>query len=198
MRKYFITGSLIVLPVLITTILFLWLFRLLDGLLGRYINHYLLSHYNYAIPGLGIILALIIVLLVGFLGRLLISKKIISILEGWFVKFPIIKQIYPAAKQIIYFLFTEAKTSFRKTVLVEYPRKGIYSLGFLTNEDCACFNEKTNKELFGVFLPSTPSPLTGFLVFVPKEDMIVVDILVEDALKLIISGGVVGPASKVS
>lgn len=193
-RKYFVTGSLIVLPILISIILFLWLFRFLDGILGRYINIYLKSHYGYTIPGLGIIFAIILILFTGFLTTHLINKRILSLFERWFIKFPVIKQVYPAVKQIIYFLFSDVKVTFRKTILVEYPRKGIYSLGFITNEGFKHFNEKTNKELINVFIPGTPGPLTGFLVLVPKEDIIIVDISIEDALKFIISGGVVNPS----
>ncbi|MDD5005107.1 MAG: DUF502 domain-containing protein [Candidatus Omnitrophica bacterium] len=196
MRKYFITGSLIVLPALITIFLFLWLFRFLDGILGRYINYYLMSQYGYTIPGLGIIFAIIFILFVGFVATHLINRSVLLILEGWFVRFPLIKQIYPAVKQMVYFLFANTKTSFKRTVLVEFPRKGIYSLGFMTNDGCKYFNEKTDKELVTVLIPTTPSPLTGYLIFVPKEDIVFVDISVEDALKIIISGGVVNPLSK--
>lgn len=193
-RKYFITGSLIVLPILISIILFLWLFRFLDGILGRYINIYLRSHYGYTIPGLGIIFTIILILFTGFVVTHLINRKILSLFEKWFIKFPVIKQIYPATKQIVNFLFSDVKVTFRKTVLIEYPRKEMYTLGFITNEGFKHFNEKTNKELVNVFIPTTPGPLTGFLVLLPKEDVIIVDISIEDALKFVISGGVVNPA----
>lgn len=192
-RKYFIAGSLIVLPVIITVLLFLWLFRFLDGILGNYVNSYLMNNYGYTIPGLGIIFAIILIFFVGFLATHLISRSILSFFENWFTKFPVIRQIYPAAKQIIYFLFTDRKLSFRKAVLIEYPRKGIYTLGFLTNEGFKYFNEKTKKELVNIFMPSTPGPFTGYLIMVPKGDIVVVDISVEDALKMLISGGVVNP-----
>ena len=195
-RKYFIAGSLIVLPVIITVLLFLWLFRFLDGILGNYVNSYLMNNYGYTIPGLGIIFAIILIFFVGFLATHLISRSILSFFENWFTKFPVIRQIYPAAKQIIYFLFTDRKLSFRKAVLIEYPRKGIYTLGFLTNEGFKYFNEKTKKELVNIFMPSTPGPFTGYLIMVPKGDIVVVDISVEDALKMLISGGVVNPAIK--
>lgn len=192
-RRYFLTGSLIVLPVVITIFLFLWLFRFLDGILGRYINIFLMNNFGYTIPGLGIIFAIILIFSVGFLATHLISKSVLSFFEKWFFKFPIIKQIYPAAKQIVFFLFTDRKISFRKTVLIEYPRKGIYTLGFMTNEGFKYFNEKINRELVNIFIPSTPGPFTGYFIMVPKEDVIVVDISVEDALKLLISGGVLNP-----
>jgi len=194
-RKYFITGSLIVLPIIITIFLFLWLFRFLDGILGRYINSFLMSNYGYMIPGLGIIFAIVLIFFVGFLATHLISKSVLSFFERWFLRFPVIKQIYPAAKQIVSFLFTDTKVSFKKAVLIEYPRKGVYTLGFVTNKGFKYFNEKTGRQLVNIFLPSTPGPVTGFFVMVPKEDVIVVDICVEDALKMFISGGVLNPPS---
>jgi uncharacterized membrane protein len=194
MRKYFITGALIVLPVIITILVFLWLFRLLDGIFGKLINKYLMANFGFAIPGLGIIFGVILIFLVGILAKHLIDRRILSFFESWFIRFPIIKQIYPAVKQIINFLFTDTNISFKKTVLIEYPRKGIYALGFITNEGFKDFNQKTNKELVNVLIPSIPNPLTGYLALVPKEEIIFVDISVEDALKMIISGGVVNPS----
>lgn len=195
-RRYFITGSLIVLPLFITVFLFLWSFRLLDGILGRYINRYLMGHYGYAIPGLGIIFTFIIILFTGFFATHLINRSILLFFEKWLIRFPLIKQIYPAVKQIIYFLFADHRTAFRKTVLIEFPRKGIYAIGFITNTSFKLFNDKTDKELVNVFIPIAPSPLSGHLVFVPKEEVIVLDIPIEDALKMIISGGVINPSLK--
>lgn len=196
LRKYFVTGSLIVMPILITIFLFLWFFRLIDGIFGRYINGFLISHYGYAIPGLGIIFTIVLIFFVGFLARHFIDRSVFLFFERWFLKFPLVKQVYPSAKQIINFLFTEEKISFRKTVLVEFPSKGIYTLGFVTNDGFKGFNEKTGKELVNVLVPTTPSPVTGFLILVPKENIIVVDISIEDAIKFIISGGVVNPVAK--
>lgn len=195
-RKYFITGSLAILPVFITSLVFLWLFRLLDGILGRYINGYLMRNYGYSIPGLGIIFTFIFVIFTGFLVTHLINKSMLSFLENWLIKFPLVKKIYPAAKQMVYFLFSNPKVAFSKAVLIEFPRKGIYTLGFITNESSKLFNEKAGRELVNVFLPTAPSPLSGYLMFVPKEEVIPIDIPIEDALKLIISGGVINPLSK--
>jgi len=193
LRKNFIAGTLIVLPVIITIYLFLALFNFLDGILGRFINTLLMREFGYIIPGLGIIFGLIVIFLVGFIATHLISRRTLAFFENCFVKFPIIKQIYPAAKQIISFLFTDTRSTFKKAVLIEYPRKGIFTLAFLTNEGAKYFCEKTRHELVNVFIPSTPGPLTGFMVMVPKRDVVMVDITVEDALKMLISGGVVNP-----
>jgi len=195
-RKYFITGTLIVVPIIITVYLLIGMFRFLDGILGRLINKLLLHYFDYSIPGLGIIFGILLIFFTGFFATHLISKKALSFWENWFTKFPIIRHIYPASKQVINFLFKDAKLAFEKTVLVEYPRKGIYSLGFITNEGAEVFCQKTNKNLVNVFIPSTPSPLTGFFCLIPKEEIIFIDINVEDALKMIVSGGVVNPHSQ--
>lgn len=192
-RRYVLTGVIVVLPVIVTLFLFLWLFQFLDGILGRFINTYLLAHYGYSIPGLGIIFALLLVFLAGFFVTHLVNAKVLQFFENWFIKFPIIRQIYPAAKKIVSFLFADTSARFKKTILIEYPKKGLYTLCFVTNEGLDYFNKKTRRELVSVFIPSTPSPLTGFLVMVPKDDVIVVDVSVEDALKMLISGGVVLP-----
>lgn len=197
-RQYLIAGSLIVLPVIISISLFLWLFSFLDGIFGKYINTYLMNHYGYTIPGLGLIFAIFLIVSIGFLATHLISKGIISFFEKFFFKFPIIKNIYPAIKQMVTFLFSDKRLSFRKVVLIEYPRKGLFALGFLTNESFELFKEKTRKDLVNIFIPSTPGPLTGYLVMVPKNEAIFVDITVEEALKVIISGGVINPTEKIT
>lgn len=195
-RKYLIAGSLIVLPVLITIFLFMWAFNLLDGVFGNYIDNFLISHYGHTFPGSGIVFAIIVIFCVGFLASHLISKSILSFFENFFFKFPVVKQVYPSVKQIITFIFSEKKLAFRKVVLIEYPRKGIYSLGFLTNESAKLFRDKTRKQnLVNVLIPTTPGPLTGYLVMVPQDEVINVDITVEEALKMLISGGVVNPSA---
>lgn len=197
LRRYFISGSLIVLPVIITFFLFLWAFKLLDGALGKYADDFLIRYYGHTFPGSGIVLAIILILLVGFLASHIISKKILSFFENFFFKFPIIKQVYPSVKQMVSFIFSEKRISFKKVVLLEYPRKGVYSLCFITNESAELFREKSRRsDLVNVFVPTTPNPLTGYLVMAPQEDIIPIDISVEEAVKMLISGGVVNPSSR--
>jgi len=191
MRKYFLSGTLIVVPVVITIYLLVGMFKFFDGILGRLINKFILRYFGYSIPGLGIFFGVVLIFFTGLLATHFISKRSLSFWENWFTKFPIIRHIYPASKQVINFFLRDTPQSFRKTVLVEYPRKGIYSIAFLTNTSADVFCQATNKQLVNVFIPSTPSPLTGFFCLVPREDVIFVDIPVEQVLKLIISGGVV-------
>src|SRR5206468_2502553 len=112
-------------------------------------------------------------------------------LERFLLNIPFFKQVYPALKEISFFIFKRDKVNFKQVVLVEYPRKGLYSVGFITNETSKRISAAVDKELKNVFIPHSPSPLSGFIVLVPKEDIIFVNLSVEEAFKFVISGGVV-------
>lgn len=192
-RHYFATGLLITLPVFFTLYLIFIIVRFIDGIWGKVINFYLKKHFGFGIPGLGLLLAVLTVLGIGFITTNFLGKKVFRALEGWFLKFPFIRQIYPAAKQIVDSFVSKESPAFKKVVLVEYPSKGLWSIGFLTNESFAEANEKAGIELLHVLVATTPSPLTGFLVLVPKNNVIVLDISIEEGIKLIVSGGIVRP-----
>ena len=193
-RYYFMTGFLITLPVFITLYFLFTVFRFIDGIFGKVINFYIKQHLGFAIPGVGIIIGLLIVFAVGFTAANFFGKRIIRALESWFLKFPFIRQIYPAAKQIVNSFISKDSQAFKKVVLVQYPSKGIWAVGFLTNESFKEANEKTGQDLLHIFIATTPSPLTGFLILAPREDVTELDISIEDGVKLIISGGIVKPA----
>ncbi|MFH0826385.1 MAG: DUF502 domain-containing protein [Candidatus Omnitrophota bacterium] len=193
MKRYFITGLIVVVPVLITVYVLFVAFRFLDGILGRYLNVYFKEELGFYLPGIGLILLFVIVVMVGFLASRFLSKRILRGVERWFAGLPFIDRIYPLAKHIVLFILAEKEFVFKKVVLVEYPSKGLWSLGFLTNEEFSKINEACARSLVSVFIPSTPGPLTGYAVFVPREDLKFLDLTVSDALKIIISGGVVKP-----
>lgn len=193
LKKYFITGLVGIIPIFLTVYVLIVAFRFIDGILGRFLNIYLKQILGFYVPGLGILIFLIIITLVGFLATHFIGKRIFPRIERRFSGLPLIKNIYPAFKQIVLFILAQREFGFKKVVLVEYPSKGIWSLGFLTNEKFERANRITGKEMAGVFIPSTPGPLTGYLIFVPKEELKFPDISITDALKLIISGGVFNP-----
>ncbi len=194
-RKYFITGLLIVLPVLITTYLFISLFAFFDNILGRYINRLTVFYLGYKVHGLGLLVFIVLIFFTGFFATNFIGRRLLLYVESLWSKFPVIGKIYPAAKQIIKFLFTQKiQGQIEKVCLLEYPRKGIYSIGFVTNQaDKAIEGKVGGKELLNILIPSVPSPLTGFLIIVPKEDVIFLDMTIEDAVKIIVSGGVFNP-----
>ena len=192
-RHYFATGLLITLPVFLTLYLLYTIFRFIDGIWGKVINFYLKKYFGFAIPGLGIILGLVTVLAIGFIATNFFGKKIFKSLEGWFLKFPFIRRIYPAAKQIVDSFLSKESPAFKKVVLVEYPSKGIWAIGFLTNDSFKEAQDAVGGELLHVFIATTPSPLTGFLALFPKKDVKILDISVEEGVKLIVSGGIVRP-----
>lgn len=192
-RHYLGTGILITLPVFITLYFLFIIFRFIDGIFGKIINMYLQKHLGFAIPGIGFVIGVLIVFIVGFTAANFFGKKIIYALEAWFLKFPFIRQIYPAAKQIVDSFISKDSPAFKKVVLVQYPSKGLWAIGFVTNESFKEANEKSGEDLLHVFIATTPSPLTGYLSLIPRGDVKDLNISIEEGIKLIISGGIVKP-----
>ncbi len=191
-RRIFVTGLAAIIPIVITVYVISGLFRFADGILGKYINEYIFSTYGYRLPGLGIIISLLIIFLLG--GVVLISRmRFIRFIENAFFRLPLVKNVYFPVKKIVDFLFLKESARLQKVVLVEYPRKGIYSIGFVTNESSDRFRNKIGKKLYNVFIGSSPSPVTGFTIIVPEDELIFLDISVEEALKIIVSGGMINP-----
>ncbi|MDD4954186.1 MAG: DUF502 domain-containing protein [Candidatus Omnitrophica bacterium] len=194
LRRYFFTGLFISLPVFLTLYIFYVIFKLIDGLFGIVINAYLRTKFGFSIPGVGFILGILLILLIGFISSHLLSKNVLPAIERWFSKFPGIRQIYPPIKQIIGFIFSKDKAAFKKVVLVEYPSKGIWSVGFITNDSFKEAQEKIGQELVHVLIGSTPSPWSGFFILVPKKDVKFLQISAEEGIKLIVSGGILLPS----
>ena len=146
---------------------------------------------GYSIPGLGIVLSLQLLWLFGALARLYAGRKIIESYEALLNKVPVISSIYMGLKQLFATVFSQKKENFSKAVVLEYPRKGLYCLAFVTNEESAI---KDHPELVSVFLPTTPNPTSGFFLMVPREDLRFLELSIEDAFKMIMSAGLVLPA----
>lgn len=192
-KRYIVTGFVIVIPIFLTLYILVASFQFIDGIMGKFLNVYLKKTLGFYIPGLGIILFLSLIIFIGFLTTRFIGHKISHRLEKWFSGLPLIDKIYPTMKQIVLFILAQEEFGFKKVVLVEYPSKGIWSLGFLTNEKFKKIEDIPDKEMVSVFVPSSPSPLTGYLIFISKGDLKSIDISVTEALKIIISGGVFKP-----
>lgn len=192
MKKIFLTGLAAVIPIVVTVYLLIIIFSFVDGILGTAINRILQIYLGYKIPGIGIILFVLIVFLTGIFIHL--SKmRLMRFFEGMFTRFPLVNKIYFPTKKMISFLFNPPHQAFQKAVLVEYPRKGIYSLGFITNTTLTSYAQKTGKKLFNVFIPSTPSPFSGYVILVEESELIILDTKVEEAVKLVVSGGLLNP-----
>lgn len=194
-KKYFITGLLIFLPVTLTIYILVAIFRFFDNILGRFINIYLIRTGGFYVPGLGIILFILLVFFTGFFTTHFFGKRIFPALERFFLfKPPVVRQVYPAIKKIVNLIFSREKNSFKRAVLVEYPRKGIFSIGFVANNGMGEAKNKTrNDDLVNIFIPNSPSPVSGFFIMVPEKDLVYLDISVEKAFEMIVSGGVLNP-----
>ena len=190
-RRYFISGLIVFLPLALTAKLLVLTFNIADGFLGKYLGPYFLQEFGFYVRGISILLCLLLVLFIGFLATNFVGEKFFPLMEKILLRLPFFKQVYPAFKEISLFLFSRDKLAFKQVVLVEYPRLGLYSVGFLTNTTHKKVSEKISEDMCYVFIPHTPSPLTGFLTIAPRKDLIFPEITVEDAIKVIISCGVI-------
>jgi len=193
-RKYFVAGLLTILPLALSVYILVVLFKLVDGILGRYVNVYLKGILGFYIPGLGLILFLAIIFLSGILSIHFFGASLHLFLGRALARFPLLKYIYPSVKKVFEFVFSDNKLGFKKAVLVEYPSKGIWSLGFIANDGFAEAEEKTGKKFFNIYVPSVPNPTTGFFFFVPKDEVILLDISIREAMRLVMSGGLLNPS----
>lgn len=196
-KSYFITGLLVLTP-LVLTIFIIWrLFLAIDGLLRGVIKHVLLDRFGVpnTIYGLGFISVILLILFTGMIARNYFGKKVIKLGEDVMTRLPLINRIYLAIQQIGNAFFAEKREVFKKAVLIEYPRKGIYSIGFFTQDTRGEVQERLDQDVVCIFLPTTPNPTSGFLLFVPKTNVTELDMTIEEALKLVISGGAIVPRS---
>ena len=189
-RNYFITGVVVLIPIGITIYLTLFLISISSKILPKEINpnHYL----PYNIPGLEIIISLFLITLIGWLSLSFIGKRLLILFNKILKKIPILRTIYSAIGQMTE-AFTKNEGNQKNVVLVEYPRKGTWAVGFATRENSGEITRRTNKKLINVFIPTTPNPTSGFLLLFPKEDVIYLDLTFEEASKFIVSAGTSNP-----
>ena len=190
LRNYFITGIVILIPIGITFYLVKFFISISPKLIPNNINPN--NYLPYSIPGLEIVLAVIFITLIGGLSLSFIGKKILQIFNDLLKKIPILRTIYSAIGQMAETLAPKRKSK-KSVVLVEYPRKGSWAVGFATKDNKGEIAKRTNKSLVNVFIPTTPNPTSGFLLMYPKEDIIYLDMNFEEASKFIISAGTSNP-----
>jgi len=190
LKRYFFTGLIVVIPLFLTVWLIIFVFRFFDGILGGFINAILEKTLGYSVPGLGLVASLLVILFIGFISSRIIGKKMFVKIEKWFINLPFIKNIYPGFKEIVHIFLLEKEHKFKKVVLVEYPSKGLWALGFVTNEEVKKVTGSFEKEMVAVFVSTTPGPFSGYVIFVAKDELKYPDISVKDAIKVLISGGV--------
>ncbi len=194
LKRYFISGLIVFLPLALTVNLFVLAVDFADGLLGKYLEPYFFEQFGFYFRGLSILIGIYIIILFGFFVTNFLGQRVFQYFEKLLIKLPFFRQVYPAIKEIAVFLFSSDRfKSFKQVVLVEYPRKGIYTFGFLTNDSADKICELTKKDMCNVFMPSAPGPFTGYVIMVPKKEIIFTNISIEEAVKFIVSGGVVNP-----
>lgn len=189
LRRIFLTGLVILLPAIISIYILGFTFNWVDSLLGNLLRQYL----GIRIPGLGFLITVAAIFVAGLVANNVFGNRVLKVVENAFANIPLVKPIYTAIRQIIDAFSAQRKSVFESVAMIEYPRKGIYGVGFVTGSGLGEVQEKTSQDVVALFLPTTPNPTSGFLLLVPREELIPLEMSVEEALKLIISGGVIVP-----
>jgi len=189
-RNYFIAGVVVLIPIGITVYLTLFIIKISSKILPKEINpnHYL----PYDIPGLEILISVVLITLIGWLSLSFLGKRMLSLFNNLLERIPILRTIYSAVGQMTK-SFTTQSSNKKSVVLVEYPRKGSWAVGFATKDNKGEISKKTKQELINVFVPTTPNPTSGFLLMFPKNEVIHLDLSFEEASKFIVSAGTSNP-----
>ncbi len=199
LRNYFLAGILVTAPISITIYVTWGVLKFLDNKITPFIpaeynpNHYL----PVEIPGLGLTVAIIFFIVIGWLTRNFFGRLIVRMSEAIMERVPVINAVYGALKQIFETVMASQSDAFKEVVMFEYPRKGIWVMGFVTGQTKGEVQSLTNTETVNIFLPTTPNPTSGFLLFVPKKDVKYMDMTVEEGIKMIVSGGIITPLEKI-
>ena len=197
LRKYLITGLLVWLPIVVTVLLFRFLITLMDQtliLLPSPIRPE--SLIGFTLPGLGLILTVLVLLITGIFAANIVGRSMVNFGETIFKRIPVVRSVYTASKNFAEIVFSDTGQSFKKVLLIQYPRKGDYRLAIQTSTSLGEVQKKTGSDVVCTFVPTTPNPTSGFIIIVPKEDVIELDMEVDEAFKMIVSLGVVVPTWK--
>ena len=186
LRNYFITGAIVLIPIGITIYLTLFIIKISSSFLPKTINPN--SYLPFDVPGIEILITIILITLIGGLSLSFLGKKFLEFFNNILKKIPILRTIYSAVGQLTE-SFTQSTGNRKSVVVLEYPRKGIWVVGFATKENVGEISKKTNENLVNIFVPTTPNPTSGFLLMVPKKDLIYLDMSFEEASRFIVSAG---------
>lgn len=200
LRSSFLTGLVVIAPVGLTIWLVWTIIGWVDGVVLPFVPHSLLPKVFIGVnlPGVGLVVFLLFTVVVGWIAKGLIGRSLIRFAESLVDRMPVVRSIYSGVKQISETVFAQSERSFENACLIEYPRKGIWAIGFVSTVAKGEINSKAGRpdDLLTIFLPTTPNPTSGFLLYVPREDVRMLDMSVEDAAKLVISAGLVYPNPK--
>ena len=190
-RNYFLTGVVVLIPIGITVYFSIFVERAFSNLLPRYLNPNNLLPYD--IPGLEILITFFIITFIGMLSVTIVGKYFINLNEKLFNRIPVLKTIYNGLTQLTKSFASVDENNQKKMVLIEYPRRGIYSLGFATSINTGEVTSKVGEKMVNIFVPTTPNPTSGFLLVVPEKDVVYMDMSFEEASKFIMSAGSIKP-----
>jgi uncharacterized membrane protein len=188
-KRHFVSGMLVVVPLILTYLVLKFMFELVDGVLQPLI----IKIFGFYIPGLGLVTTILAIILAGVLTRNFVGARLYRAGDRILERMPIIRPIYSAAKQLLEAVAQPSRNSFKAVVLIEYPRPGVWAMAFLSNRMEVEVNGG-NRHLVSVFVPSTPTPISGMVVMLPEDDAVVLDMSVEDGVKFLVSGGVASPS----
>jgi uncharacterized membrane protein len=193
-KQIFLTGLAVTIPIGLTIYILIFLISLMDGMLNIIPSRLHPDQVlGFRIPGLGIIFTLILILAMGLTTRSILGRRLLLWGETLVYKIPLVRGIYQALKQIVFAMMSTKGESFKRVVLVEFPRKGLYTVAFVTGIASGEVQEKTKERCINIFIPTTPNPTSGFYMMVPEDQVVRLDMSVEEAFKLIMSGGIVAP-----
>tara|TARA_B100000686_G_C16800666_1_gene985761 strand:+ start:4737 stop:5432 length:696 start_codon:yes stop_codon:yes gene_type:complete len=198
LRNTFIAGLLVTIPIAFTLFILNFLFKKLDSALSPAFTNMLIFFgipisVDFRIPGVGVMMTVLIIFLMGLLATNIFGRELVKLGEMIVEKIPVVRSIYTGTKQVAQTILDAEIETFREVVMLEFPRKGLWALGFITCANKGEIQYKTGSEILNVFVPTTPNPTSGFLVFVPKNQVIELSMTIEEGLKFAISGGIIAP-----
>lgn len=195
LRAYFLAGVLVTAPIAITFYIVWLIVSFVDDRVGNLIpaRYNPESYLPFGIPGLGLVIAVAALILIGAMTAGYVGRIVVRLNDAILARMPVVRSIYGATKQIFETVLAHKSTAFRQVCLIEYPRRGIWTLGFITGTTVGEVQVRTSDEVVNVFLPTTPNPTSGFFVFVPRQDIVLLEMSIEDGIKMVISGGIVTP-----
>ncbi len=188
LRNILIAGLLVTLPLAVTAVVLLWLFRALDSLLRP-----VFALFELEIPGLGFLSGVVLILVAGVMASNVVGRRLVHAFDRLMLRIPFARTIYAATKQLSDTLLQSDRLALKTAVLIEWPSKGLYTVGFVTGETRGEIRDAVKERVVNVFVMTTPNPTTGFLCLVPESQVVPLDMAIEDALKLVVSGGLVTP-----
>lgn len=192
LRNHFAAGLLVLLPIYLSVLFIYTVATWIDRPVQKILLHFMPPEKNIFF-GAGLIITLLIILFAGVLTRFILGRKLIGLFERILERVPVLSRVYIAVRHVIHTLLGRKKNVFEKVVLFEYPRKGIWTVGFVTSEDFKETLSNVHERLIAVFVPTVPNPTSGFFIFIPEAEIYSLDMNVEEGLKLVVSGGAIGP-----